>query len=143
MLEAELGDTDGASTRRDAGTLPAIAGEFATTLRAELDDRQEAANAGRFANQFAKRSDVLIPRVFPEASTSRVLTIERLHGIKIDDLEGLAAAGIDRASLADRAARLLLEMVYTNGFFHADPHPGNFFVQSDRAIGLIDFGMGR
>lgn len=121
--------------------LPAIAGEFATTLRAELDYRQEAANAGRFAAQFAKRSDVLIPRVFPEASTSRALTIERLHGIKIDDLEGLAAAGIDRASLADRAARLLLEMVYTNGFFHADPHPGNFFVQSDGAIGLIDFGM--
>ena len=121
--------------------LPAIAAEFAATLRAELDYRREAANARRFAIQFANRQEVRIPLVFPAASTSRVLTLERLRGLKLDDLDGLDAAGIDRAALADRAARLLLEMVYTNGFFHADPHPGNFFVQPDGAIGLIDFGM--
>lgn len=121
--------------------LPTIAAEFAATLRAELDYRREAANAQRFAAQFANRLDVRIPRVFPAASTSRVLTLERLRGLKLDDLDGLDAAGIDRAALADRAARLLLEMIYTNGFFHADPHPGNFFVQPDGAIGLIDFGM--
>ena len=121
--------------------LPAVAAELAATLRSELDYRQEAANAARFAAQFAGRTDVRIPRVFPAVSTQRVLTLERLRGLRVDDLAGLDAAGIDRVALADRAAGLLLEMVYTNGFFHADPHPGNLFIQPDGAIGLVDFGM--
>ena len=76
-----------------------------------------------------------------ETTTSRVLTLERMSGVRIDDLEGLDAAGIDRVALARLGADIVLTMVFDNRFFHADPHPGNMFVQPDGALALIDFGM--
>ncbi len=121
--------------------IPGLARQFGGTLRAELDYRAEAANAERFAANFAGEPTIRIPRVFHELSTGRVLTLERVQGVKIDDLAGLDAAGIDRHALAVRAATLILQMVFRDGFFHADPHPGNFFVASDGTIGLVDFGM--
>ncbi len=121
--------------------LPALADQFGTTLRQELDYVAELANAAQFAANFTGDPTVRIPRAFKGLSTSRVLTLERLRGIKIDDLAGLDEAGIDRAELARHAAVVILQMVFRDGFFHADPHPGNFFIQPDGAIGLIDFGM--
>lgn len=115
--------------------------EFSRTLRAELDYLREAENAGRFAEQFADRPDVLIPRVYWDRTTSRVLTLERMEGIKINDLGGLAAADVDRAELAKTGADVMLSMIFEHRFFHADPHPGNLFVQPDGSIALIDFGM--
>lgn len=115
--------------------------EFAQTLRGELDYLREGRNAERFAKQFAGESTVHIPRVFWETTTSRVLTLERVRGIKINDVRALDAAGIHRGELAERVARVLLKMVFEEGFFHADPHPGNFFVEPDGRLGLIDFGM--
>ncbi|QCU78033.1 AarF/ABC1/UbiB kinase family protein [Citricoccus sp. SGAir0253] len=115
--------------------------EFAQTLRQELDYLAEARNAERFAANFAGHPDVHIPVVHWETTTSRVLTLERIRGIKIDDVDALAAAGIDRAELARRAGAVLCTMVFEHGFFHADPHPGNFFVEEDGALGVIDFGM--
>lgn len=115
--------------------------EFAETLRAELDYEREARNAERFAANFAGADGVHIPRVYWETTTPRVLTLERIRGSKINDSAALAAAGIDRPALAARAARLALPMVFEHGFFHADPHPGNFFVEPDGRIGLVDFGM--
>ena len=119
----------------------ALAQEFAQTLRAELDYVGEGRNAERFADNFADDPGVHIPKVFWETSTSRVLTLERLWGIKVNDLEALDAAGIDRKELAGRAARITLDMIFEHGFFHADPHPGNFFVEPDSTLGIIDFGM--
>lgn len=121
--------------------LVGLADEFARTLRAELDYLQEARNAERFAANFAAEPDVKIPRVFWETTTSRVLTLERIRGIKISDLEALDAAGIDRRALAERATRITAKMVFEDGFFHADPHPGNFFIQPGGRVGIIDFGM--
>jgi ubiquinone biosynthesis protein len=115
--------------------------EFAQTLRAEMDYIREGRNAERFAANFADDPAVHIPRVYWDLSTSRVLTLERVRGIKIDDLAALDAAGIDRPALAERAARIVLKMVFEDSFFHADPHPGNFFVESGGRLGLIDFGM--
>lgn len=115
--------------------------EFAETLRGELDYVREAESIERFAKTFADEPGVRIPRVFWETTASRVLTLERLRGIKIDDVAALDAAGIDRTALAARASGLLMKMVFEDGFFHADPHPGNFFVEPDGRIGLIDFGM--
>jgi ubiquinone biosynthesis protein len=115
--------------------------QFADTLRAELDYSIEAANAERFARAFQHDETVHIPRVFRSESTTRVITLERIRGMKIDDLAGLEAAGFDRAQLAQRAAQAILKMVFEDGFFHADPHPGNFFVESDGRLGVIDFGM--
>lgn len=121
--------------------LPAIADEFARTLRAELDYLQEARNAQRFADNFADDPTVLIPRVVWDRTTSRVLTLERMTGIKVDDLDGLDAAGIDRKTLARKGADLLLGMIFDDRFFHGDPHPGNLFVLPDGRMALIDFGM--
>lgn len=121
--------------------LVGLADEFAETLRAELDYLAEGHNAERFATNFAGDSDVHIPKVFWETTTSRMITLERIYGIKVTDLAGLEQAGVDRPALAQRAARLMAKMVFEDGFFHADPHPGNFFIEPDGTIGLIDFGM--
>jgi ubiquinone biosynthesis protein len=115
--------------------------QFATTLRAELDYVAEAGNARRFAVNFARDTAVHIPWIVDELSTARVLTLQRIRGVKVNDLPGMAAAGIDRAALASRAARVTLQMVFRDGFFHADPHPGNFFIECDGRLGIIDFGM--
>lgn len=122
--------------------LPGVAADFARTLRAELDYLQEGRNAERFAENFASDPGVHIPRVFWETTTSRVLTLERIVGMKINDLAALDSAGIDRSALAVRSADAVLKMVFEDGFFHADPHPGNLFIEPDGGrIGLIDFGM--
>ncbi len=115
--------------------------EFSQTLRAEMDYLQEGRNVERFSALFADDPALHIPRVFWETTTARVLTLERIRGIKIDDLAALDAAGIDRPALARQAARIVLTMVFEHGVFHADPHPGNFFIEPDGRIGLIDFGM--
>jgi ubiquinone biosynthesis protein len=118
-----------------------LAQEFAQTLRAELDYIREGHSAERFAANFAREPAVHIPRIFWEATTSRVLTLERIFGTKSTDLAGLERAGLDRREVAERAARVVLKMVFEDGFFHADPHAGNFFIEADGRIGLIDFGM--
>lgn len=121
--------------------LVGITQDFAQTLLAELDYLQEAHNAERFAKNFAEDSYVHIPAVIWETTTSRVLTTERAYGIKIGDLEALEDAGIDRRELAVRATGVLCKMVFEDGFFHADPHPGNFFITPEGHLAIIDFGM--
>ncbi len=121
--------------------LPGLAEEFARTLRAELDYLAEGRNAERFAANFADDAEIHIPRVFWETSTTRVLTLERIHGLKVSDLAGLDAEGVDRSALATRATQAIAKMIFDDGFFHADPHPGNLFIAPDGRIGLIDFGM--
>lgn len=118
-----------------------IAAAFAATLRAELDYLKEGQNAERFANNFAGDATIHIPKVFWETTTSRVLTIERIHGLKIDDAEIRAMSLAERDQLAEQATRAIAQMIFDDGFFHADPHPGNLFVESTGCIGLIDFGM--
>lgn len=121
--------------------LPGIVAEFSRSLRAELDYLHEGRNAERFAANFADSPDVAVPRVFWDTTTSRVLTVERVSGVRVDDLAALDAAGIDRPALAQRGANTVLTMVFEHRFFHADPHPGNMFIHPDGAIALIDFGM--
>jgi ubiquinone biosynthesis protein len=118
-----------------------IAEEFAQALRAELDYLREGRNAEQFAANFADDADVQIPRVFWEQTTSRMITLERIRGIKITDLAALDEAGIDRHDLARHGTDVMAKMVFQDRFFHADPHPGNFFIMPGGRIGLIDFGM--
>jgi ubiquinone biosynthesis protein len=127
-----------AAARYDLGGL---ADEFVTTLRAQLDYLQEARNAEQFAANFAGDSSVQIPRVFRDLTTSRVITLERIRGMKVTDIAALDEAGLDRHDLAQRAARIVAKMVFEDGFFHADPHPGNFFIEPDGRVGIVDFGM--
>jgi ubiquinone biosynthesis protein len=125
----------------DQYDLVGLAREFGETLRSELDYIQEGHNAEQFAANFADDPMMHIPRVFWETTTSKVITLERIRGIKINDLQGLDAAGIDRPTLAAYATNVILKEVCDDGFFHGDPHPGNFFIEAGGRIGLIDFGM--
>ncbi len=121
--------------------LVAIAEDFAFTLRNELDYRREGHNADRFRRNFAGHPHLRIPQVYWELTTSRVLVLERIQGVKIDDLDGLTAAGLDRRRVALHAAQIVVKEVLEDGFFHADPHPGNFVVLPGEVIGAMDFGM--
>ena len=120
---------------------PGLVSGFALSLRRELDYLLEGRNAERFAAIFATNENVHIPRVFWSTTTSRVLTLERVVGIKVDDLEGLDHARVDRRELATKATGVAVSMVFEHGYFHADPHPGNLFIEPGGRIGLIDFGM--
>ncbi|MFN2236077.1 MAG: ABC1 kinase family protein [Anaerolineales bacterium] len=121
-----------------------LAEEFSFALKEELDLRREGRNADRFREQFEKNKYMYVPRVFWEHTTQRVMVQERIHGIKIDDLKALDAAGMDRKKLAQRAADMVLQEVLDDGFFHADPHPGNMLIMEGGVIGMLDFGtMGR
>jgi ubiquinone biosynthesis protein len=121
--------------------LPGLVAEFSVSLRRELDYMTEGRNAERFAADFADSSVVHIPRIYWATTTSRVLTLERIVGIKVDDTPALVEARINRRTLATKAAGVAVSMVFEHGFYHADPHPGNLFIESDGRIGLIDFGM--
>ncbi|MCR2814151.1 AarF/ABC1/UbiB kinase family protein [Microbacterium sp. zg.Y1084] len=129
------------SSMARAYNVPGIVKEFADTLRAELDYLREARNAERFAENFADRPGVVIPRVFWETTTSRVLTLERMTGVKVSDPRALEDAGIDPGAIAEAGATVVLTMIFEDRFFHADLHPGNVFVHPDGRIALIDFGM--
>jgi ubiquinone biosynthesis protein len=117
-----------------------LADEFAQALREELDYRREGRNADRFRENFETESHLYVPRVYWEYTTRRLIVQERIRGVKIDDLAALAAAGHDRDRIAHHAAHLIIKEVLEDGFFHADPHPGNMIVLPGEAIGLIDFG---
>jgi ubiquinone biosynthesis protein len=115
--------------------------EFARTLEKELDYTQEAANTERFARQFENNTAVYVPKIFHSTTTSSVLTMEFVQGIKVTDSDRLERDGYDKKILARRGFSLILEQILIHGFFHADPHPGNIFVLPDNVICYIDFGM--
>lgn len=121
--------------------LAEIVEEFAFTLRNELNYRREGLNADRFRLNFAQEPYLYIPRVYWGYTTEQVLTLERISGIKIDDIAALDAAEYDRHHIALNAARIIIKEVLVDGFFHADPHPGNFVVMPGHIIGAMDFGM--
>ena len=133
----------------DRADMPALVEEFAQTSLEEIDYLHEAANSVRFADDFADNDRVSVPDVVWERSTRRVLTLEDVTAIKITDAEALLAAGIDPAQVAPIFASVMFDQMFTNGFFHADPHPGNIFVTpgTDSAterpwkLTFIDFGM--
>jgi ubiquinone biosynthesis protein len=118
-----------------------IVEEFARTLEKEIDYKNEATNMERVARHFLDDRHVYIPKVFREATSSRVLSTEFIDGIKISDIDGLDSAGLDRKLITARGADLILKQIFNHGFFHADPHPGNIFVLPNNIICLLDFGM--
>ena len=127
---------------------PALVEEFATITLQEVDYLHEAKNLERFAADFAGDARISTPEVIWERSARRVLTLSNVAAIKIGDLAGLAAAGINSNEVAAELARATFEQFFVTGFFHADPHPGNIFVTkspegsaTNFTITYIDFGM--
>jgi ubiquinone biosynthesis protein len=119
----------------------AIVAEFQRTMRRELDLGREERNLQQFAHDFRDDPTVHIPRTYSELSSRRVLTMELLEGPKLSEAGRLAAMGADLDEVARRGAAICLKMIFDNGFYHADPHPGNIVVLENCTIGLLDFGM--
>jgi ubiquinone biosynthesis protein len=119
----------------------AVVREFQRSITRELDFGREERNLQQFAANFAPDSTVYFPQVYPPLSTSRVLTMEMIRGVSVHDAGGLDQIGISREELARRGATVWMEMVFRDGFFHADPHPGNLLVLAGGVIGIIDCGM--
>lgn len=115
--------------------------DFSKTLLRELDYLNEARDMRRMQDAFADNPLIRIPLWHEEFSTSRVLTMEYLPGLPIDNPEKLLAHGIDPVKLSEDISNLIYEQVFSHGFFHADPHPGNMGVREDGVVVLYDFGM--
>ncbi|TFD30837.1 AarF/ABC1/UbiB kinase family protein [Cryobacterium sp. TMT1-19] len=137
----------------DRVDMPALVEEFAFTSLEEIDYLHEAASAERFEQNFADDPRVSVPELVWERTTRRVLTLQDVTAIKINDVDGLRAAGIDPSEVAEDFAAVMFDQLFVNGYFHADPHPGNIFV-TPLAAGVpgadhgrawkftfIDFGM--
>ncbi len=117
---------------------------FARTSRLEMDLRMEAAAASELADNFKGDPTFLIPKVNWDRTAQRVLTLQRIVGFKVDEVERIIAAGYDRDEILAKASASFFNQVFRDGFFHADLHPGNLFVVEDGNIAAVDFGiMGR
>ncbi len=126
--------------------LMAVYREFERTVYEEIDYITEAANAKRFKEMFKDDPAIYIPRVYDEYTSRRVLVLEWINGIKINDYTALEAVGIDRMEIAKRTVQTYFYQFFEQGFFHADPHPGNIFVKTGLpgegpTIEFVDFGM--
>jgi len=118
-----------------------IVEEFAKSLEKEIDYTIEASNMERIAQLFLDDPTLYIPKVFRNLTTSQIITMEFVEGIKVSDIQGLSDMGLDCKLITQRGADICLTQIFYLGFFHADPHPGNIFVLPHNVICLIDFGM--
>ncbi|CAI0904095.1 Probable ubiquinone biosynthesis protein UbiB [Serratia liquefaciens] len=114
---------------------------LATALTHELDLTHEGNNCERVAQQFAQQPNVVIPKIYWQWSSQRLLVQEFLPGIAPENPQQLAAAGLDGPLLAQRGAQAFMKMVLEHRLYHADPHPGNVMALADNRVGFIDFGM--
>lgn len=121
--------------------LVAMVGEFRKTLLDELDYRQEARNLERLGENLKKFDRLLVPRPIMDFTTSRVLVMEWVTGLKITSLSPLGRMELDGEALASQLFEAYLQQVLVDGFFHADPHPGNLSLTADHRIALLDLGM--
>ncbi|MDO5738614.1 MAG: AarF/UbiB family protein [Ornithinimicrobium sp.] len=135
---------------RERADVRALLEEFAATTLEEVDYLAEGGNAETFAANFADDARINVPRIVWELSGRRVLTLEDVAAIKLGDHDAITAAGIERTEVAQVLADTFLQQIFTDGFFHADPHPGNLFVTPASGVAtggpewkltFIDFGM--
>lgn len=137
---------------RKRANIPGLITEFTRTLYEEIDYLAEGRNAETFAANFSNDPGVLVPKVMWTHTTKRVLTLQDVRGIKITDYDEITAAGINKSDVASRLLNTYLKQFFEDGFFHADPHPGNLFVKplvqvepaskdKEWLLTFIDFGM--
>lgn len=118
-----------------------IVEEYSKTMRLELDYNREAKNTDRMRHAFTSDESVVIPRIYWDYTTPRVLTEEYIEGVKLSDIATIDARGWDRAKISELGTRSFLAQVLLHGFFQADPHPGNILILGEDKISFIDFGQ--
>jgi predicted unusual protein kinase regulating ubiquinone biosynthesis (AarF/ABC1/UbiB family) len=127
--------------KRVRSDLVGIMDEFASRIFEEMDYTHEGQNAERFSRLYGHLKDVYVPRIYWEYTGRRVLTMEWINGTKLTQPEVLRAQGIDASYLIDVGVQCSLRQLLENGFFHADPHPGNLLATPDGKLAYLDFGM--
>src|SRR5207237_8686320 len=115
--------------------------EFRRTLLNELDFSSERRNLEEFGKNFTTDKNIHFPTVFPHLCSRRVLTMEFLVGVSGEDELGMRASGVDLNEFAQRGANMYLDMIFRDGFYHADPHPGNLMMLPGGVVGVLDCGM--
>ena len=115
--------------------------EFRRTLRRELDFGREERNLNHFFGRYGQNHDVRIPQPYSDYCTPRVLTMEWIEGVPLHDEQRLNSLGFDREEIARKGAEFYIETIFADGFYHADPHPGNILLIQGNTIALLDFGM--
>ena len=115
--------------------------EFRKTLLTELDYRREAHHLTTLADNLAEFERLVVPRPVPDYCTTRVLTMDYIEGSKVNSLSPVVLVEIDGDALAEELFRAYLKQIFIDGFFHADPHPGNVFITSEGELALLDLGM--
>lgn len=118
-----------------------LIGEFRDSLMKELDFRREVSNMDRFRNNFSDNPRIVIPHVYKDLSSGRIIVMEEIVGIQLNEITPEKVADVDTKKLADLGARALMKQIFIDGFFHADPHPGNIFIVDKEKIAYIDFGL--
>ena len=118
-----------------------IVEEFTRTVRKELDFLEEARNCARFKRNFEQDTDIHIPEVFTQYSTDKIIVMERIDGVRLDDIEGITRLGLDRVKLAKIGVNAYFKQILEDGFFHGDPHAGNIFAMQTGQIAFMDFGI--
>ena len=123
--------------------LQSMVDELSTNAPLELDFIHEGHNAEACAANFADQDNIVVPKIYWEHTTTRVLIMAFVDGIKITDLEAMDTAGIDRQEVARLLTDSYFKQIFSHGFFHADPHPGNLFVQPGPKLVIVDFGIAK
>src|SRR4051794_7418967 len=141
VLENIAGRVEAHSEQGRLFAVTDLVGQFRRSLLDELDYRKEAANLVRLRQIVAERPLLVVPAPYDDFSTGRVLTMERIPGRKVTDISPLARLEIDGPALARALFDAYLDQILVEGFFHADPHPGNVLLMPDGRLGLIDVGM--
>lgn len=118
-----------------------IVDEFSRTIRKELDFTEEGRNCTRFRRNFEGFSGIYIPKIYARYVTEKVLVMERVEGTRIDDIKAIEKMGFDRCELARTGVNAFFKQILEDGFFHADPHPGNIIVMPSGDITFVDFGI--
>ncbi|WP_241645907.1 MULTISPECIES: ABC1 kinase family protein [Methanohalophilus] len=119
----------------------AVVDELSRSIHSEMDYTQEARNIEHFLSNFENDPVIVIPRVYNDYSSDRILTLEYIEGIKCNKFEKLANENLDREKIATDVSEAFMKQVFEHGFFHADLHSGNIFALEDGRIALLDFGM--
>ena len=121
--------------------LPAVIHEFDRSIHKEMDFDNELMNIRHLNDNFKYNDKIIVPTIYPDYSTEKVLTMEYVEGVKLSEVIAGDDPKYNKILIADRIVRAYLKQIFLDGFFHADPHPGNIFITDDNAICFIDFGM--
>ena len=121
--------------------LPAIVHEFDRSIQKEMDFANELMNIRHMNDNFKYNDKIIVPVTYPDYSTEKVLTMEYVEGVKLSEVIAGDDPKYNKILIADRIVRSYFQQIFVDGFFHADPHPGNIFITDDNAVCFIDFGM--